>query len=154
MSLNRTDARPPVQLPIGVRTARLVLWVQGVIGVFVGISLVVSYQSVTTVYNISGTAADAVVVIAGLVIAIASALVIWGATLLGALNHRARTWVLIYEYVSVVLGLVMIPDDLWEASLRIILAAVVIYYLQLDREPRVAFGLSPTIRHQGGPDAP
>lgn len=156
MSLPGADRTvPPVQLPIGVRTARLVLWVQGVVGVFIGISIIPGYQAVTSAYNLSGNAAYVVVVIAGTAIAVASALVLWGATLLGSLSHRARTWVLVYEWVSVVLGLVTIADDLWESSLRIILAAVVIYYLQVDRESRVVFGLPPTIRNpRGSPSNP
>lgn len=139
-------AAPSDDLPGGLRTARFVLWIQGLIGIFTGILFILGNASFATALGISGAGGTAVVVLAGLVITVASALVIWGATRLGALSRRARRWVLAYEYVSVLLGLITIPDDIWQGALRIVLAAVVIYYLQVDADARAAFGLPAELR--------
>ena len=144
-------AANPDELPGGLRTARFVLWVQGLIGVFTGILFILGNTSFATALGLSGGTGTAVVVLAGVVVTLASALVLWGATLLGSLSRRARQWVLAYEYLSVALGLVTIPDDIWQGSLRIVLAAVVIYYLQVDADTRVAFGLPPQLRHRSSP---
>ena len=138
-------ATTPDELPGGLRTARFVLWVQGIIGVFTGLLFILGNTSFATALGIGGGAGTAAVVLAGIVLTIASGLVIWGASLLGSVSRRARQWVLAYEYLSVVLGIITIPDDIWQGALRIVLAAVVIYYLQVDADTRVAFGLPPQL---------
>ncbi|MHB8717948.1 MAG: hypothetical protein ACYDAC_03525 [Candidatus Dormibacteria bacterium] len=147
----RPEALTAEQLPAGVRTARLVLWVQGIIGVFTGVLFILGNSSFAAALGIGGPAGTAVVVLAGVIVTAASGLVLYGATLLGSLNSRARRWMLAFEYISVALGLLTVPSDIWQASLRVVLAGVVIYYLQVDPGTRLAFGMSPELRRRGNP---
>lgn len=129
----------PVALPSGLRTARLVAFVQGALGIFTGALFVLGGPGFATALGLRGTSGTAVVIAAGVVLAVVSALVFWGARLLGRCSRHARVGLLVYEYVSVVPGIVFLASDTWQSALRIVLAAVVIYYLQVDRETRDAF---------------
>jgi hypothetical protein len=128
----------PAVLPSGLRTTRVIAYVQGAIGVLNGLLLVVGGASFATALNLSGAGGTALIIVIGLVVLVASALLIWAGRLLGSLSRRARLGVLIYEYVSVLLGLLSLADVL-QAGIRLVLAAVAIYYLQFDAETKAVF---------------
>ncbi|HSS38986.1 MAG TPA: hypothetical protein VLT58_09465, partial [Polyangia bacterium] len=74
----------------------------------------------------------------GVLVVAVSALLIWGGVQLGKLSRWARIGVLAYQYASIVLGLLSLADPL-QAGIRVVLAAVAIYYLQFEAETKAAF---------------
>ncbi len=130
--------RPPAQLPSGVRTARLIAYVQGALGLLNGAVLIFSGAAITGAYNLNGTGGIALIITIGVIVAVASGLLIWAGVLLGSLSRRARLGVLIFEYASIALGLLTL-GDLLQVGIRVILAGIAIYYLQFDRETKEAF---------------
>jgi hypothetical protein len=132
---------PPVQpaeLPSGLRTTRVIAYVQGAIGLLNGGLLVFGGASFATALNLQGVGGAALIIAIGVIVMVVSGLLIWGGRLLGQLSRRARLGVLVYEYASVMLGLLSLADPL-QAGIRVVLAAIAIYYLQLDAETRAAF---------------
>ncbi len=125
-------------LPPGLRTARTVAYVQGGLGVFTGVLFVIGGAGFATALGIAGISGTAAVIAIGVVLTAASGLLLWATRLLAGLSERARTGVLVFEYLSLVLGAAEYAD-VWQAGLRIALAVVVIYYLQVDRGTRAAF---------------
>ncbi|MGH7723563.1 MAG: hypothetical protein ACRENL_12180 [Candidatus Dormibacteria bacterium] len=129
----------PAVLPAGLRTTRVIAYVQGALGMLNGALLVFGGPAFATALGWQGIGGTALIVALGVVVLVASALLIWAGVLLGRRSRRARTGVLAYEYVSVVLGLLSLADPL-QAGLRVVLAAVAIYYLQFDAETKAVFG--------------
>ncbi len=103
-----------------------------------GALLVFGGAAFATALNLQGVGGAALIIAIGVIVVLVSALLIWGGVLLGRLSRRARYGVLAYEYVSVVLGLLSLADPL-QAGIRVILAAIAIYYLQFDRETKAVF---------------
>ncbi len=141
-SVSRQTAPPGRALPPGLRTTRLIAYVQGGLGVLNGALLVAGGAAFATALGWHGGGGTALVVAIGAVVVAASVLLIWGATLLGRFSRLARRGVLAYESVSVLLGLLSLANPL-QAGIRVILAAVAIYYLVFDAETRAAFASSP-----------
>jgi len=137
---NRALAAPPqpAELPPGLRTTRVIAYVQGALGVLNGALLVFGGAAFATALNLQGVGGAALIIVIGVIVVLVSALLVWGGVLLGHLSRRARYGVLAYQYVSVVLGLLSLADPL-QAGIRVILAAIAIYYLQFDRETRAVF---------------
>ncbi len=130
--------RPPSELPSGLRTTRVIAYVQGALGVLNGGILIFGGASFATALNLPGTGGAALIIAIGVIVVAVSGLLIWGGMLLGSLSRRARYGVLAYEYASVVLGLLSLADPL-QAGIRIVLAAIAIYYLQFEPETKAAF---------------
>lgn len=132
---------PPVQpsdLPSGLRTTRVIAYVQGGLGLLNGGLLVFGGAAFATALNLQGVGGAALIIAIGVIVVVVSGLLIWGGMLLGQLSRRARLGVLAYEYASIVLGLLSLADPL-QAGIRVILAAIAIYYLQFDAETKAAF---------------
>jgi hypothetical protein len=136
---------PASELPSGLRTTRVIAYVQGGLGVLNGGLLVFGGAAFATALNIKGTGGAALIITIGVIVVVVSALLIWGGVQLGALSRRARFGVLAYEYASIVLGVLSLSDPL-QAGIRVILAAIAIYYLQFDAETKAAFaGARPAV---------
>jgi hypothetical protein len=128
----------PSDLPSGLRTTRVIAYVQGALGLLNGGLLVFGGAAFATALNLQGVGGAALIIAIGVIVMVVSGLLIWGGMLLGQLSRRARLGVLVYEYASVMLGLLSLADPL-QAGIRVILAGIAIYYLQLDAETRAAF---------------
>jgi hypothetical protein len=128
----------PMLLPSGVRTARLIAYVQGALGVLNGALLIFGGAAYATVGGVGGTGGTALYVAIGVLVLAISLLLIWAGRLLGRLSRPARLGILAFEYASIVLGLLSYADPL-QAALRIVLAVVAIYYLQFDARTRAVF---------------
>jgi hypothetical protein len=137
---NRALAAPPqpAELPPGLRTTRVIAYVQGGLGVLNGGLLVFGGAAFATALNLHGSGWAAVIIAIGVIVVAVSALLIWGGMQLGNRSRRARFGVLAYEYASIVLGLLSLADPL-QAGIRVVLAAIAIYYLQFDAETKAAF---------------
>jgi hypothetical protein len=131
----------PAILPSGLRTTRVIVYVQGALGVLNGALLIFGGAAFATALNLPGSGGAALVIGIGVIVAAISGLLIWGGVLLARLSRRARFWVLAYQYVSIVLGVLSL-SDLLQAGIRVVLAAVAIYYLQFDAETKAAFASS------------
>ena len=130
--------RPASELPSGLRTTRVIAYVQGGLGVLNGGLLIFGGAAFATALNLQGAGWPAVIIAIGVIVVAVSALLIWGGMKLGELSRRARLGVLAYEYASIVLGLLSLADPL-QAGIRVILAAIAIYYLQFEAETKAAF---------------
>ena len=130
--------QPVAQLPAGLRTTRVITYVQGALWTLNGALFVFGGPAFATALGLKGTGGAALVVAIGIVVLAIAAALIRAGRLLGRLSQRARLGVLAFEYLSVVLGLLSLADPL-QAGLLVILAAVAIYYLQFDAETRAAF---------------
>jgi hypothetical protein len=128
----------PSDLPSGLRTTRVIAYVQGGLGLLNGGLLVFGGAAFATALNLQGVGGAALIIAIGVIVVVVSGLLIWGGMLLGQLSRRARLGVLAYEYASIVLGLLSLADPL-QAGIRVILAAIAIYYLQFDAETKAAF---------------
>jgi hypothetical protein len=128
----------PATLPHGLRTTRVIAYVQGALGVLNGALLISGGAAFATALSLQGTGGAALIIAIGVVVAALSALLIWGGVLLGRRSRRARYGVLAGEYVAIVLGLLSLPD-LFQAGLLVIPAAVAIYYLQFEAATKAAF---------------
>ncbi len=128
----------PVELPQELRTTRVIAYVQGALGLLNGGLLVFGGAAFATALNLQGVGGAALIIAIGVIVVAVSALLIWGGMLLGNLSRRARFGVLAYEYASIVLGLLSLADPL-QAGIRVILAAIAIYYLQFDAETKAVF---------------
>lgn len=128
----------PAELPAGLRTTRVIAYVQGALGLLNGGLLVFGGAAFATALNLPGGSGAALIIAIGVIVVAVSALLIWGGMLLGNLSRRARFGVLAYEYASIVLGLLSLADPL-QAGIRVILAAIAIYYLQFDAETKAVF---------------
>ncbi len=128
----------PSELPGGLRTTRVITYVQGGLGVLNGGLLVFGGAAFATALNLKGASGAALVIAIGVIVVLISALLIWGGMQLGNLSRRARVGVLAYEYASIALGLLSLADPL-QAGIRVILAAMAIYYLQFEAETKAAF---------------
>ncbi|MBJ7609404.1 MAG: hypothetical protein JF887_08235 [Candidatus Dormibacteraeota bacterium] len=126
-------------LPQTLRTARVITYVQGGLGLLNGAFLVFGGVAYAKALNLTTSGGAALIQAIGVVVVIVSALLIWAGTLLGRVSRRARAGILVYEYVSVALGLLSLQADPLQAGLRVVLAAVVIYYLQFARETKALF---------------
>jgi hypothetical protein len=129
-------------LPAGLRIARVIAYVEGALGVLNGALLVVGGAAFATALDLHGTGWTVAITAIGVVVLVASALLIWAGTLLGRLSRGARRGVLVYEYVSIVLGLLSLAN-LLQAGVMVLLAAIAIYYLQFDGETKAAFARPP-----------
>ncbi len=134
--------RQPSELPSGLRTTRVIAYVQGGLGLLNGGLLIFGGAAFATALNIQGVGGAALIIAIGVIVVAVSGLLIWAGMLLGNLSRRARYGVLAYEYASVVLGLLSLADPL-QAGIRVILAAIAIYYLQFDRETKDVFARPP-----------
>lgn len=142
------------KLPPGVSATRMIAFVQGGLGLLTGLLLVFGGSAVATASGYSGSGGTALVLAIGVVLLVVSGLLIWGGLLLGKLSQRARLGVLVYEWLSVALGLV----GLQHPSLGIVslvLAGVAVYYLQFEPVTRVAFAAAASAPSATpGPSAP
>lgn len=134
--------RQPSELPSGLRTTRVIAYVQGGLGLLNGGLLVFGGAAYAAALNLRGSGWPAAIIAIGVIVVAVSALLIWGGVRLGALSRRARFGVLAYEYASIVLGLLSLADPL-QAGIRVILAAIAIYYLQFEAETKAAFARPP-----------
>lgn len=139
---NGSSAQRSVEIPPGVRTTRLIAYVQGALGALNGALLVFGGAAYATVAGVRGAGGTALYVGIGLLVLAVSVLLIWAGRLLGRLSRRARLGILAFQYISIVLGLLSYNDPL-QAAVRIVLAAVAIYYLQFDSRTRAAFAAPP-----------
>jgi hypothetical protein len=130
--------RQPSELPSGLRTTRVIAYVQGGLGLLNGGLLIFGGASFATALNLQGPGGAALIIAIGVIVVAVSGLLIWGGMLLGDLSRRARFGVLAYEYASIVLGLLSLADPL-QAGIRVVLAGIAIYYLQFDAETKAAF---------------
>ena len=130
-------ANPAVELPQNVRTARLVVVVQGALNLLVGTMVVAGSGGIARALGWRG-AGTVLVALIGVVIVAVSAAVLWAAYLLGRLSRRARNGILVFEAASIVLGVLSLPD-LLQAGLRVVLAVIAIYYLWFDAQSKQAF---------------
>jgi hypothetical protein len=130
--------RQPSELPSGLRTTRVIAYVQGGLGLLNGGLLVFGGAAFATALNLQGVGGAALIIAIGVIVVVVSSLLIWGGMLLGNLSRRARFGVLAYEYASIALGLLSLADPL-QAGIRVILAAIAIYYLQFDAETKAVF---------------
>jgi hypothetical protein len=128
----------PADLPSGLRTTRVIAYVQGALGLLNGGLLVFGGAAFATALNLQGVGGAALIIVIGVIVVAVSGLLIWGGMLLGRLSRRARLGVLAYQYASIVLGLLSLADPL-QAGIRVVLAAIAIYYLQFDAETKAAF---------------
>jgi hypothetical protein len=128
----------PAVLPSGLRTTRVITYVQGALGLLNGALLVFGGPAFATAVNLQGPGGTALIVVIGVIVVIVSGLLIWGGMLLGRLSRRARVGVLAFEYVSIVLGLLSLAN-LLQAAIGVILAGVAVYYLQFDAETKAVF---------------
>jgi hypothetical protein len=128
----------PTVLPPGLRTTRVIAYVQGALWMLNGALLVFGGPAFATALGLNGTGGAALIVVSGVVVLMIAAAVIRAGMLLGRLSQRARLGVLAFEYLSVVLGLLSLADPL-QAGLLVILAAVAIYYLQFDADTKAVF---------------
>jgi hypothetical protein len=132
----------PTALPAGLRIARVIAYVEGALGMLNGALLVAGGAAFATALNLHGTGWTVAIIAIGVVVLAASALLIWAGMLLGRLSRSARLWILVYEYVSIVLGLLSLAN-LLQAGVMVLLAAIAIYYLQFDAETKAAFARPP-----------
>ena len=128
----------PAALPPGLRTTRVIAYVQGALWTLNGALLVFGGPAFATALGLNGAGGTALIVVSGVVVLVIAAAVIRAGMLLGRLSQRARLGVLAFEYLSVLLGLLSLADPL-QAGLLVILAAVAIYYLQFDAETKAVF---------------
>ena len=128
----------PAALPPGLRTTRVIAYVQGALWTLNGALLVFGGHAFATALGLSGTGGTALIIVSGVVVLFIAAAVIRAGMLLGRMSQRARLGVLAFEYLSVLLGLLSLADPL-QAGLLVILAAVAIYYLQFDAETKAVF---------------
>ena len=126
------------KLPPGVSATRMIAFVQGGLGVLTGLLLVFGGGAVATASGYSGSGGTALVLAIGAGLLVISGLLIWGGLLLGNLSQRARIGVLVYEWVSVALGLVGLQHP-GLGIVSLVLAGVAVYYLQFEPVTRAAF---------------
>ncbi|MDQ6855887.1 MAG: hypothetical protein M3Z57_02280 [Candidatus Dormibacteraeota bacterium] len=134
----RSAPKQASELPSGLRTTRVIAYVQGGLGMLNGGLLIFGGAAFATALNLQGAGWPAVIIAIGVIVVAVSALLIWGGMKLGTLSRRARYGVLAYEYASIVLGLLSLADPL-QAGIRVILAVIAIYYLQFEAETKAAF---------------
>lgn len=132
----------PAILPAGLRTTRVIVYVQGALGMINGALLVFGGAAFATALNLQGAGWVAAIIVIGVIVLVVSALLIWAGWLLAKLSRPARLGILAYEYVSVLLGLLSLANPL-QAGIRVSLAAVAIYYLQFDAETKAVFARPP-----------
>lgn len=128
----------PADLPSGVRTTRVIVYVQGALNVLFGVTLVLGGSAVAHAYSWSGSGVVVLITAVGLAWVVVSGLLIWAGYLLGRLSRPARRWVIAYEVISIILGILSLTD-LLQAGIRVVLAAVAIYYLQYEPVTKAAF---------------
>ena len=125
-------------LPAGVRTARVIAFVQGGLGVLQGLLVIFGASAVAAASGLSGNGAIAAIVLIGVIVLAISSAAIWGGYLLGHLSRPARLGLLVYECLLVALGVTgLASPGLGVVSL--LLAAVAVYYLWFDRQVKEAF---------------
>jgi hypothetical protein len=130
----------PAALPSGLRTTRVIAYVQGALLVLRGALLIFGGAAYATALNLQASGGAALFVSVGVVVVIVAALVIWSGVLLGRLSRRARYGLLAFEYLSIIFGILSLTDFL-QATLSVVLAAVAIYYLQFNAETKAAFAV-------------
>ena len=138
LTRGRRPAKAAAQLPQNVRTARLVVVVQGALNALVGVMVVAGSGGIARALGWHSAGGTALVALIGAAILTVSALVLWAAYLLGRISRRARLGILAFELVSVVLGVLSLPD-LLQAGLRVVLAVIAIYYLFFDAQAKQLF---------------
>ncbi len=127
-------------LPPGVTATRMITFVQGVLGGLTGLLLLFGGPTAATANGLKGAGAGAVFAFVGAVILASSGLLIWGGVMLGRLSAGARMGVLIYEWLSVFLGVMGLTHP-GLGLLGLLLAGVAVYYLQFDARTKAAFGV-------------
>jgi hypothetical protein len=130
----------PATLPSGLRTTRVIAYVQGALLVLRGALLIFGGAAYATALNLHASGGAALFVSVGVVVVIVAALVIWSGVLLGRFSRRARYGLLAFEYLSIIFGILSLADFV-QATLSVVLAAVAIYYLQFDAETKAAFSV-------------
>jgi hypothetical protein len=130
------------ELPAGLRTTRVIAYVQGALGVLNGGVLVFGGAAFAAALDLKGGGGAALIIAIGVVVVIVSGLLIWAGMLLGRSSRRARYGVLAYECASIVLGVLSLSDPL-QGGIRVVLAVIAIYYLQFDAETKAVFARPP-----------
>ena len=119
--------RAASDLPAGVRTARVIAYVQGGL---------LALNALFFTFGAGAVAAAAI----GVALLLIAGLVIWAGVLVGKLSNRARIGLLIYEGLSFALGLLSLSQaGVGTGILNLLIAVVVIYYLQFDAATKAAF---------------
>lgn len=129
--------RAPV-LPPGLRTTRVVVYVQGGLGVLRGALLVFGGAAYASALGLHGGGGVALFIAIGLTVVLVSALVVWAGHLLGGGSRRARAGILVFEYLSIIFGFLSFADP-WQAGITVVLAAIAVYHLQFDAATRALF---------------
>ncbi len=125
-------------LPPGLRTTRVVVYAQGGLGVLRGALLVFGGAAYASALGLHGTGGVVLFIAVGLAVVLVSALVVWAGHLLGRRSRRARAGILVFEYLSIVFGLLSFADP-WQAGITMVLAAIALYHLQFDAATRALF---------------
>ncbi|MHB8533711.1 MAG: hypothetical protein ACYDC2_13410, partial [Solirubrobacteraceae bacterium] len=76
-------------LPSGLKTARLVAYVQGALGLVIGIVYILGGSAFATAAGLSGVAGTLAIVAAGVVITTAAGLLVWATMQLAGCAPRA-----------------------------------------------------------------
>ncbi len=130
-----TSAAP---LPQGLRTTRVVVYVQGGLGVLRGGLLMFGAAAYARALDVRGTGGVILFAAVGALVVLISVLVIRAGRLLGRRSRAARRGVLLFEYLSIAFGILSYADP-WQAGITVVLAAIAIYNLQFQAETRAVF---------------
>ena len=125
-------------LPQGLRTTRVIVFLQGGLGVLRGALLIFGGAAYSSALGLKGGGGVAVFIAVGALVVLVSALVVWAGRLLGQLSRGARRGVLVFEYLSIVFGILSFADP-WQAGVTVVLAVIAVYYLQFQAETRELF---------------
>ncbi len=132
--------RAASDLPAGVRTARVIAYVQGGLLALNALFFTFGAGAVAAAYGWAGTGGIAAAAAIGVALLLIAGLVIWAGVLVGKLSNRARIGLLIYEGLSFALGLLSLSQaGVGTGILNLLIAVVVIYYLQFDAATKAAF---------------
>ena len=87
-------------LPSGLRTTRVIVYVQGALGVLNGALLIFGGSAFATALNLQGTGGTTLINAVGVLVLLVSALPPWGGGLRGRPSARARRGVPAFRWVS------------------------------------------------------
>jgi len=118
----------------------MIAYVQGGLLGLNGLFFTFGAASVATAAGWAGTGGTAAAAAIGVALLLIAGLVIWAGALIGRLSNRARIGLLIYEVLSFALGLLSLSEaGVGTGVLNLVIAVVVIYYLQFDATTKAAF---------------
>lgn len=124
------------QRPLGVSIIAIVLLVLGILGI---IGAIIGFIALTAVHSTVLGAGGTVLLVIGLIIAIAEIFLFWG---LWTLKPWAFWTTVVIEAISVVeslYGLLVLHNNLASVLLSLIVPLAILIYLFADRNVRAAF---------------